>query len=105
MKTIKSERVRLGLTQLQLSNITGVPVRTIQNWEENQRQCPDYVQKLIFDKLHSTFDMPDYKTILEETLSMLESDVKLIDCTTTKDYITNVIIDIKSGLKSDDNEE
>lgn len=51
MKTIKSERIRLGLTQTQLAELLGVPFRTIQNWETGQRKCPDYVERLIIEKL------------------------------------------------------
>ena len=59
MNKIKSERIRLGLTQQQLSNITGVPFRTIQNWETGQRKCPDYVERLIVDKLNSLCNSKD----------------------------------------------
>lgn len=99
MKTIRSERIRLGLTQQQLSEITGVPFRTIQNWEGGQRKCPDYVEKMIFDKLNQMFDQPDYKTVLEEILEMMETDVKYMTNTDTKDYVENVIDDIKDSLK------
>lgn len=51
MKTIKSERIRLGLTQRQLADLTGIPFRTIQNWETGQRKCPDYVERLVLEKL------------------------------------------------------
>ncbi len=47
MNTIKSKRIELGLTQTQLSELTGIPFRTIQNWEGGQRKCPDYVEKLL----------------------------------------------------------
>lgn len=52
MKTIKSERIRLGLTQHQLADLLGIPFRTIQNWETGQRKCPDYVERLILEKLN-----------------------------------------------------
>lgn len=44
---IKEERLKLGLTQQQLADLTGIPFRTIQNWEGGQRKCPDYVEKLL----------------------------------------------------------
>lgn len=52
MNKIKSERIRLGLTQHQLSELTGIPFRTIQNWETGQRKCPDYVERLVLEKLN-----------------------------------------------------
>ena len=99
MKTIKSERIRLGLTQQHLSEIIGVPFRTIQNWEGGQRKCPDYVEKMILDKLNQMFDQPDYKGILEEILDMLKSDMKTLHNSYTEHYIQNVINEIEDSLK------
>ena len=99
MKTIKSERIRLGLTQQHLSEIIGVPFRTIQNWEGGQRKCPDYVEKMILDKLNQMFDQPDYKTILEEILEMLKSDMKTLHNSYTEQYVQNVIDEIEDSLK------
>lgn len=98
MKTIKSERIRLGLTQKQLSGITGVPFRTIQNWEGGQRECPDYVKKLILEKL-IMLDQPDYQTILEDILAMLKSDLKLLKTAEAKQYVENVIEEIEDSIK------
>lgn len=56
MTTIKDKRIELGLTQRQLSEITGVPLRTIENWEGGQRKCPDYVEKLLLFYLEHTVD-------------------------------------------------
>jgi DNA-binding transcriptional regulator YiaG len=47
MSKIREARTKLGLTQQQLANLTGIPFRTIQNWEGGQRKCPDYVEKLL----------------------------------------------------------
>lgn len=95
MTSIKSERIKLGLTQHQLSEITGVPFRTIQNWEGGQRKCPTYVEKMILDKLNQ----PDYKTILEELMDMLKSDLKHLKNPDTKQYVENVIGEIEDSLK------
>ena len=54
MSKIKEERLKLGLTQQQLADITGIPFRTIQNWEGGQRKCPDYVEKLLLFYLEHT---------------------------------------------------
>ncbi len=44
---IKEIRERYGLTQNQLANITGIPARTIGNWETGSRQPADYMPDLI----------------------------------------------------------
>ena len=66
MSKIKSERIRIGLTQQQLADLLGIPKRTIQNWENGINKCPDYVEKLILEKLTQISDQPNYKQILED---------------------------------------
>lgn len=48
---LKRERARLEITQAELSNVLGVPKRTIESWEMGDRTPPDYVQRLILSKL------------------------------------------------------
>ena len=48
---LKKERARLEITQAELSNVLGVPKRTIESWEMGDRRPPDYVQRLILSKL------------------------------------------------------
>lgn len=98
MSAIKSERIKLGLTQKQLSEITGVPERTIQNWEGGQRKCPDYVEKMVLDTLERKFGQPDYKTILEEIGEMIEADIPHLSGD-AKRYAENVLAEIKDSIK------
>lgn len=51
MSKLKETRVSLGLTQKQVAEMLGIPKRTIENWEGGQRKCPDYVERLIIEKL------------------------------------------------------
>lgn len=53
MSKIKDARIKLGLTQHQFADLTGVPFRTIQNWENGVTKCPDYVERLLLEWLHS----------------------------------------------------
>lgn len=48
---IKEARTKAGLTQKEVSDLLGIPLRTIENWESGQRKCPDYVERLVIDKL------------------------------------------------------
>lgn len=41
------------MTQAQFSEYFGIPKRTIENWEGNQRKCPEYVLNLIEYKLRN----------------------------------------------------
>lgn len=45
--SIKELRKFYNLTQTQFSLITGVPVRTLQEWENGRRTPPAYVPNLI----------------------------------------------------------
>jgi DNA-binding XRE family transcriptional regulator len=44
---VKMLRSMAGLTQQKLSNLVGIPKRTIQNWETGDRQPPEYLINLI----------------------------------------------------------
>ena len=49
--TIKELRVYYGITQEQLSKITGIPKRTIGNWESGSRSPAPYITELVRAKL------------------------------------------------------
>lgn len=49
--TIKDARKAAGLTQQQMSDMTGIPKRTIQNWEGGINEPPKWVSNLVIDKL------------------------------------------------------
>lgn len=44
---IKSIRMEAGLTQQALSDLLGIPKRTIEDWESGHRTPPAYVIELI----------------------------------------------------------
>lgn len=48
MKSIREIRMSTGLSQTEFGKrLGGIPLRTIQNWENGVRVCPDYVVELI----------------------------------------------------------
>lgn len=49
--TIKDARKAAGLTQQQMADMTGIPKRTIQNWEGGINEPPKWVSNLVIDKL------------------------------------------------------
>ena len=49
--TIKEIRERYNLTQEKLSELTGIPKRTIENWESGNRKPADYIPGLIQARL------------------------------------------------------
>lgn len=51
--TIKEARKVAGLSQIQMSEKLGIPRRTIEDWERGINKCPDYVERLIVEKLLS----------------------------------------------------
>ena len=82
---IKETRMKYGLTQKQVSDLTGVPYRSIQNWELGQRSCPEYVTGMIVNILDQKFGQPDHQTFLEEFLGMLQSDIRFAKSEETKE--------------------
>ena len=51
--TILEARQEAGLTQKEVFELIGVPVRSLQNWEAGIRICPQYVEDLLVEKLLS----------------------------------------------------
>ena len=47
MKTIKEIRTNAGLTQKEMSELTKIPKRTIENWESGSRKPSEWVLVLI----------------------------------------------------------
>lgn len=45
--SIKELRVSTDMTQTEFGEYLNIPMRTIQNWEGGQRNCPEYVIELI----------------------------------------------------------
>ncbi len=51
--TIKEARLSAKLTQQSMSDLMGIPKRTIESWEGGQRKCPEWAERLIIEKLQS----------------------------------------------------
>ncbi len=49
--TIKEARTFAGLTQKQVYEVVGVPMRTLQDWENGRRTPPEWVERLVVEKL------------------------------------------------------
>lgn len=96
---IRQARIQHGLTQQQLSDLTGIPKRTIENWDSGQRKCPEYVENMVVNLLDQKFNQPDYQTILEEILDMMERDLNHLKTTEARNYVSNVISDLKDAIK------
>ena len=96
---IRHARIQHGLTQQQLADLTGIPFRTIQNWEGGQRKCPEYVEKMVLDLLDQKFNQPDYLAILEDLVDELERDLKFLKTDEAKTVVSNVISGIKDSIK------
>lgn len=51
--TFKELRKASGMNLRQFSEYFSIPYRTIQNWEEGKRSCPDYLLALMEYKLRT----------------------------------------------------
>ena len=47
MQTVKEIRLSTGLSQGKFCEMLNIPKRTLQDWEQGLRQCPEYVAELI----------------------------------------------------------
>jgi len=51
MEKIKEARLKAGLTQQKMSELLGIPKRTIEEWEGGRRRCPEYTKKMVIKEL------------------------------------------------------
>ena len=49
--TIKELRESTGMSRKEFSEHTGIPVRTLEDWEASRRTPPDYIPRLIASQL------------------------------------------------------
>ena len=53
MNNIKDTRLAAGLTQKQVSELLEIPIKTLQKWEQGERNPAPWAEKLIIEKLES----------------------------------------------------
>lgn len=49
--TIKEFRKLIGISQSKASKVLGLPLKTLQNWEQEIRSCPEWLEDIIVEKL------------------------------------------------------
>ena len=54
--TIKETRENAGLSRKRVAELLDIPYRTLQNWELGSRECPEWAEKLITEKLQELAD-------------------------------------------------
>lgn len=45
--TIKELRESIGMNRKEFSEYTGIPIRTLEDWEAGRRRPPEYVPRLL----------------------------------------------------------
>lgn len=51
MNKIKAARIAAGLTQAEVYELLRIPLRTLQDWENDRRQTPEWAERLIIKEL------------------------------------------------------
>lgn len=57
-KVLQDTRTRAGLSQRQAAKFSSIPLRTLQNWEQDMRTPPAYIQHMYLYAIYSTFLTP-----------------------------------------------
>lgn len=66
---IRVVRENVGLTQEQVANLVGIPVKTIRNWEQNIRKPSEWVMNLIIDRI--LHEKSEQTTTMDENQGIL----------------------------------
>lgn len=51
--TIKEAREAKGISRVELSRRLGIPKRTLENWDAGSRRPPEWVERLIVEKIEN----------------------------------------------------
>lgn len=49
--TVKDARIKMRFSQREVCELIGIPRRTLESWESGQRKPPDYVERLVVEKI------------------------------------------------------
>ena len=79
--SIKTIRRNIGLTQEQVAELTGVPVKTLRNWEQEIRKPSEWTLNLVVDRL--------LRIKLEEQLQ-IDDDTGVLSFLTIKEDVSAV---------------
>ena len=87
--TIKQIRESFDLTQAELANITGIPKRSIENWEMEVRKPPEYIPDLVLSKVEAAMIEQHKNEELENLyLGMERCDLRIYANTILNHYYT-----------------
>lgn len=64
---IKDERIKAGFTRADIFRLIGIPIRTLENWENGQRKASEWEEKLIIEKIQA---------LAKERVNMTRYEVK-----------------------------
>ena len=67
-KQIKELRESIGMSRKEFSEHTGIPVRTLEDWEAARRTPPEYIPRLIAYQLK-------YEELLKDFANRVEFDM------------------------------
>jgi predicted nucleotidyltransferase len=68
-QSLKAVRENLSLTQIEISNLLGIPVNTIRNWEQEIRTPSEWVLDLLIDRIFR--EMNEQQTVVDEETGLL----------------------------------
>lgn len=55
-KTVKEAREAKGLSRAELARMLDIPVRTLENWDAGTRKPPEWVEKLVIERIEDERD-------------------------------------------------
>ncbi|MFA5220299.1 MAG: nucleotidyltransferase domain-containing protein [Bacilli bacterium] len=68
-QSLKAIRENLGLTQLEISNLIGIPVNTLRNWEQETRTPSEWILNLLIDRILR--ESNEQHSVVDESTSIL----------------------------------
>lgn len=94
--SIREARLKTGMNQKECAAFLGIPRRTLQNWEGGVNQCPEYVERLLVEKLVN-MDSSINIVVTDSTVTIDGQEFSIIDGKVSVDAIR--LIQSKIGRK------
>lgn len=96
MNKIKELRERFRMSRTQFAEYFGIPYRTVQDWELDNRKCPDLLFRLLEyymdQELHIAKHRGDFKKLFDHLMDDESLDKKLKD-DAGMDFYPSIIIE------------
>ena len=103
---IAEQRKKAGMSQMEFSRFTGIPVGTLRNWEQGKTKTPSYIKTLVYEALRRStminLETVQFIAMLNELVEKEKAGIKEFKDATAKDKDDCIFYDATACSRRDD---